>query len=100
MRLPWSKETTTSTVRWSRDSNYIKDYELTPSRTQEELQQRSNSQDLQIQSLLRRLDETRTRCKLMHYLNEAEMEAASLGQNTYTAGSASSALVYNLLRSC
>lgn len=54
-------------------------------RTQEELQQRSNLQDLQIQSLLQRLDETKIHSKLLDSLNQAETEAASVGQGSFGA---------------
>ncbi|KZT69156.1 hypothetical protein DAEQUDRAFT_727049 [Daedalea quercina L-15889] len=51
-----------------------------PALTQEELQQRSKSQDLQIQSLLLRLDETKARSKVLDCLVQAQAEAASLGR--------------------
>ena len=80
MRLPLSEETKASTVRLR--FSVLRTPMLISHSTQEELQQRSDSQDIQIQSLLRRLDETRTRCKLMDALNEAEAEAALVDQTT------------------
>ncbi|KAH9932880.1 uncharacterized protein B0H18DRAFT_984430 [Fomitopsis serialis] len=52
-----------------------------PAPTQDELQQRSQSQNLQIQSLLQRLDETKARSKMHHCLAQAQAEAASLGRH-------------------
>ncbi|KAH9836168.1 uncharacterized protein C8Q71DRAFT_69524 [Rhodofomes roseus] len=51
--------------------------------TQEELQQRSQSQDLQIQSLLRRLDETKARSKVLHCLAQAQAEADSMSRRSH-----------------
>lgn len=58
---------------------------LTLFRTQEELKQRLESQDLQIQSYLRRLDEMKTRCRLLDCLTQAQEEAAIFGQSAYDA---------------